>query len=102
MNIPHEVLERDTTIPHQSNPAVLEAVKTVYTHPKEYWDLYEMAEKLVDIEEQFSFWRYRHMKVVERVIGYKTGTGGSSGVSFLRKMIDHRFFPELWEVRTHL
>ncbi len=102
MDIPREVLERDTTIPHQSNPEVLEAVKTVYTHPKEYWDLYEMAEKLVDIEEQFSFWRYRHMKVVERVIGYKAGTGGSSGVSFLRKMIDHRFFPELWEVRTHL
>ena len=61
-----------------------------------------MAEKLVDIEETFSHWRFRHMKVVERVIGYKTGTGGSSGVPFLRKMIDHRFFPELWEVRTHL
>ena len=102
MEIPQSVLERDITSPHQSDPGVLEAFRVIYTHPKEYWDLYEMAEKLVDIEEQFSHWRFRHMKVVERVIGYKTGTGGSSGVSFLRKMIDHRFFPELWEVRTHL
>ena len=61
-----------------------------------------MAEKLVDLEEQYALWRFRHMKVVERIIGYKTGTGGSSGVSFLRKVIDLRFFPELWEVRTHL
>jgi tryptophan 2,3-dioxygenase len=102
MPIPASVLERDITVPHQSDPGMLEALKMVYTNPKEYWDLYEMAEKLVDIEEQFAHWRFRHMKVVERVIGYKTGTGGSSGVSFLRKMIDHRFFPELWEVRTHL
>ncbi len=102
MDIPKAELERDITTPHESSPAVLQAVRTIYTHPQEYWDLYEMAEKLVDIEEQFSFWRYRHMQVVERVIGYKVGTGGSSGVGFLRKMIDHRFFPELWEVRTHL
>lgn len=102
MSIPNSVIERDITTPHQSDPGVLDAFKTIYTHPKEYWDLYEMAEKLVDIEEQFAHWRFRHMKVVERVIGYKTGTGGSSGVHFLRKMIDHRFFPELWEVRTHL
>jgi tryptophan 2,3-dioxygenase len=102
MAIPKEVLDRDITTPHVSHPGVLEAFKEIYTHPKDYWDEYEMAEKLVDIEEQFSHWRFRHMKVVERVIGYKTGTGGSSGVSFLRKMIDHRFFPELWEVRTHL
>ncbi|HCT44387.1 MAG TPA: tryptophan 2,3-dioxygenase, partial [Phycisphaerales bacterium] len=100
--IPDEVINRDITVPHQSNPGVLEAFRIIYTHPKEHWDLYEMAEKLVDIEEQFAHWRFRHMKVVERVIGYKTGTGGSSGVGFLRKMIDHRFFPELWEVRTHL
>jgi tryptophan 2,3-dioxygenase len=61
-----------------------------------------MCEKLVDIEEHFTLWRFRHMRVVERVIGFKSGTGGSSGVPFLRKMIDHTFFPELWEVRTHL
>ena len=100
--IPQSVLDRDISVPHQSDPGVLEVFKTIYTHPKEYWEAYEMAEKLVDIEEQFAHWRFRHMKVVERVIGYKTGTGGSSGVPFLRKMIDHRFFPELWEVRTHL
>jgi len=102
MPIPRSVLDRDITTPHQSDPGVLDVFKTIYTHPKEYWDAYEMAEKLVDIEEMFAQWRYRHMKVVERVIGFKTGTGGSSGVPFLRKMIDHRFFPELWEVRTHL
>lgn len=102
MPIPQDVLDRDITVPHQSNPGVLDVFKTIYTHPKEYWDAYEMAEKLVDIEEMFAQWRYRHMKVVERVIGFKIGTGGSSGVPFLRKMIDHRFFPELWEVRTHL
>jgi tryptophan 2,3-dioxygenase len=102
MPIPQSVLDRDITTAHQSDPGVLDVFKTIYTHPKEYWDAYEMAEKLVDIEEMFAQWRYRHMKVVERVIGFKTGTGGSSGVPFLRKMIDHRFFPELWEVRTHL
>lgn len=101
-DIPKEVLERDITVPHTSHPGVVEAFKNIYQRPKEQWDLYELAEKLVDIEEQFAHWRFRHMKVVERVIGYKTGTGGSSGVDFLRKMIDHRFFPELWEVRTHL
>lgn len=100
--IPREVLDRDVTTPHESHPAVLEAIKAVYQDHEKHWDTYELAEKLVDIEEQFAHWRFRHMKVVERIIGYKTGTGGSSGVNFLRKMIDHRFFPELWEVRTHL
>ncbi len=102
LTIPDDVLNRDTATVHQSHPAVLEALKAVYQHPEKYWDTYELAEKLVDIEEQFAHWRFRHMKVVERIIGYKMGTGGSSGVDFLRKMIDHRFFPELWEVRTHL
>ena len=100
--ISKDVLERDITTPHQSEQSVLDAFVKIYQDPKGNWEAYEMAEKLVDIEEQFSHWRFRHMKVVERVIGYKTGTGGSSGVPFLRKMIDHRFFPELWEVRTHL
>ena len=100
--IPDEVLNRDVTTPHASHPAVLEALKQVYQNHEKFWDTYELAEKLVDVEEQFAHWRFRHMKVVERIIGYKTGTGGSSGVNFLRKMIDHRFFPELWEVRTHL
>lgn len=102
MRIPQEILDRDITKHHTSSPGVIEVFKTVYTHPKEYWDAYEMAEKLVDIEDMFGQWRFRHVKVVERVIGFKGGTGGSSGVPFLRKMLDHRFFPELWEVRTHL
>jgi len=102
MPIPDEVLGRDISTPHESHPGVIGVFKTIYTDPERYWDAYEMCEKLVDVEEQFAHWRFRHMKVVERVIGYKTGTGGSSGVPFLRRMIDHRFFPELWEVRTHL
>lgn len=100
--VPREVLDRDVTEPHAPHPGVVEVFKTVYASPGEHWDAYEMAEKLIDIEEQFGLWRYRHMRVVERVIGFKTGTGGSSGVPFLRQMIDHRFFPELIEVRTHL
>lgn len=100
--VPAEVLERDVRTPHRSHPGVIEVLRTIYADPKSRWDAYEMCEKLVDVEESFAHWRFRHMKVVERVIGYKTGTGGSSGVPFLRQMIDHRFFPELWEVRTHL
>ncbi len=100
--VPQEVLDRDITKPHESHPGVVEAFKIIYQNPEQHWDAYEMAEKLVDIEERFSLWRFRHMRTVERIIGFKTGTGGSSGVPFLRKMIDHTFFPELWEVRTHL
>ena len=97
-----EVLERDVTEPHHTHESVIEALATVYRDPKRYWDAYEMAEKLVDLEESFALWRFRHIKVVERIIGYKTGTGGSSGVPFLRRVLDHVFFPELWDVRTRL
>ena len=100
--VPQEVLDRDLRTHHESHPGVLEVFRLIYSDPKTHWDAYEMCEKLVDVEEQISLWRFRHMRVVERVIGFKTGTGGSSGVPFLRKMIDHRFFPELWAVRTHL
>ena len=100
--VPQEVIERDVTKPHESHPGVIEVFKTIYTHPERHWDAYEMAEKLVDVEEQFGLWRYRHMRVVERIIGFKKGTGGSSGVAFLRQMIDHRFFPELVAVRTEI
>lgn len=100
--IPQHVLDRDITTPHKSDPGVVEALRQIYAEPNDRWDAYEMCEKLVDIEEHFSLWRFRHVRVVERVIGFKTGTGGSSGVPFLRKMVDHTFFPELWEVRTHL
>jgi len=100
--VPQEVLDRDITEPHTEHPGVVELFKTIYTNPEKHWDAYEMAEKLVDVEEQFGMWRYRHMRVVERIIGFKKGTGGSSGVAFLRQMIDHRFFPELVAVRTEI
>jgi len=74
--------------------------KTIYENPQQYWDAYEMAEKLVDVDEGFALWRFRHMKTVERIIGYKSGTGGSSGVAFLRRVLEHTFFPELIDVRT--
>ena len=96
------VLARDVTRPHRPHESVTAALAAVYREPERYWDAYEMAEKLVDVEESFALWRFRHVKVVERIIGYKSGTGGSSGVPFLRRMLDHTFFPELWDVRTLL
>jgi tryptophan 2,3-dioxygenase len=100
--VPDEVVGRDVTKPHEAHEGVVEVLASIYTHPHDHWDAYEMGEKLVDVEEQFGLWRYRHLRLVERIIGYKTGTGGSSGVPFLRQMIDHRFFPELLQVRTRL
>ena len=74
--------------------------KLIYDQPEKYWDAYEMAEKLVDVEESFQLWRFRHLKTVERIIGHKPGTGGSSGVNFLKNVLGHTFFPELIDVRT--
>jgi tryptophan 2,3-dioxygenase len=102
MDVPRDVLERDVAEPHERHDGVVEVFRRIYADPEEHWDAYEMCEKLIDIDEQFSLWRFRHMKVVARVIGYKRGTGGSSGVPFLRQMIEHVFFPELWDVRTEL
>lgn len=99
--IPQEIVERDWTVSRsESHPGVLKAIKLIYDAPHKHWDAYEMCEKLLDVEEHFQLWRFRHMKTVERIIGHKVGTGGSSGVSFLRRALDHVFFPELWEVRT--
>lgn len=100
--VPREVLERDVTVPHENHPGVVAVFKGIYEHPEGHWDAYEMAEKLVDVDEQFGLWRFRHVKVVERIIGFKRGTGGSSGVPFLRKLVEHVFFPELWNVRTEI
>jgi tryptophan 2,3-dioxygenase len=102
MAIPADVVERDWATPREPSPGVVAALKEIYDHPEARWDAYEMAEKLVDIEESFALWRYRHMKTVERIIGFKRGTGGSSGVAFLRAAIDTRLFPELWDVRTEI
>jgi tryptophan 2,3-dioxygenase len=98
--VPSECIDRDWTQPHKRNPALVAVFKTVYDDPQRYWDAYEMAEKLVDVEESFQLWRFRHLKTVERIIGYKQGTGGSSGVAFLRRALEHSFFPELLDVRT--
>lgn len=100
--IPREVLERDVTVPHEPNMAIVSVFKQIYESPHQWWDAYEMAEKLVDVDEQFSLWRFRHMKVVQRVIGHKRGTGGTSGVNYLKLAIEQVFFPEIWDVRTEL
>jgi tryptophan 2,3-dioxygenase len=97
-----EVLGRDLTKPHVSDPSVLAAWLTVYRDTAQYWDLYELAEELVDLEDMFQQWRFRHVTTVQRIIGFRRGTGGSAGVGYLRKVLDTVFFPELWDVRTSL
>lgn len=100
--IDKQVLERDFTQPYQQHESVLQAWLNVYQHADEYFQLYELAEKLIDIEDAFQQWRFKHMYTVQRIIGHKAGTGGSSGVSFLKKALDISFFPELFALRTHL
>ena len=97
--IPAEVLDRDVTQPYAAHPAVEAAWEEIYRHSDEHFDLYELAEELVDLEDAFQQWRFRHMKTVERIIGMRSGTGGSTGVSYLRKALEKYFFPELWSVR---
>jgi tryptophan 2,3-dioxygenase len=100
--IPAQVLERDVTQPYAANGAVTDVMVAIYEDPAASWDAYEMAEKLVDVDETYSLWRYRHLKVVLRVIGQKRGTGGTAGAGYLRGLLDEVFFPELWEARTAL
>lgn len=100
--VPEERVDRDWSEPYVSHPGVVEVLKRIYEDPQQHWHAYDMSEKLVDLEENFQLWRFRHMKTVERIIGYKTGTGGSSGVPFLRQALETRFFPELLEVRTEI
>jgi tryptophan 2,3-dioxygenase len=100
--IPDEYLERDWSQAYVPSPAVEAAWAKVYSSVDEYWQLYELAEKLVDLEHEFQMWRFSHMKTVERIIGYGKGTGGTSGVAFLQKALGLRFFPELWSVRSEL
>jgi len=97
-----DVTERDWTQAYQANDSVEQAWLAVYRDPEQYWDLYELAEELLDLEDEFRQWRFRHLTTVERVIGYKQGTGGTAGVSYLRKMLDTVLFPELWKLRTSL
>lgn len=100
--IPEHYLERDWSQPYEPSAEVEAAWAEVYAHTDENWELYELAEKLVDLETEFQMWRFSHMKTVERIIGYRRGTGGTSGVAFLEKALKLRFFPELWSVRTEL
>ena len=100
--IPAEVLERGLERPHEANPAITEAWAQIYRDPERYWDLYELAEKLVDLEYHFQRWRFGHLKTVERIIGFKPGTGGTAGVPYLESVLKKGFFPELLAVRTEI
>lgn len=100
--IPAELITRDWTRPHTLNRELVGVFTAVYLAPESQWDVYEACEELVDIEDTFQTWRFRHLKTVERIIGFKKGTGGSSGVSFLQRALALTFFPELYAVRTEI
>jgi tryptophan 2,3-dioxygenase len=100
--IDEDVLNRDLSKNYEPNVSVEGAWLIVYRNVDQYWDLYELAEKLVDIGHQQQIWRFNHMSTVERIIGHKQGTGGSSGVTYLKRVLDQHFFPELWSIRTKL
>jgi tryptophan 2,3-dioxygenase len=100
--VPTELLSRDFAQPYVPSKQVTAAWLGVYHNAAKDWDLYELAEKLVDLDHRFQVWRFQHMKTVERIIGYKAGTGGTAGVSYLAKALRLRLFPELWEVRTSM
>lgn len=96
------VLARDLTVPHAADASVLDAWLTVYRDTERYFDLYQLAEELVDVEDAFQQWRFRHVTTVQRIIGFRRGTGGTAGVGYLKQVLDTVFFPELWTVRTSL
>ncbi|MDQ0642683.1 tryptophan 2,3-dioxygenase [Microbacterium murale] len=100
--IPTEILERDVREPYRPHPSLVPAIREIYENPQTHWDLYEACEDLVDLEDNFQFWRFRHLKTVTRTIGMKPGTGGSSGVGFLQRALELTFFPELYTVRTEI
>lgn len=100
--IPSSILERDYSQPYEANREVLKAWLEVYRHTEERWDLYYLAEKLVDVEDNFRRWRFNHLTTVERMIGQKRGSGGTAGLGYLKKALEVVLFPELWQVRTEL
>ncbi|MFU8877205.1 MAG: tryptophan 2,3-dioxygenase [Wenzhouxiangellaceae bacterium] len=102
LDVPAECTQRDFSEPHEFSSALVDVLVGIYRAPEQWWSEYALCERLVDVEESFQLWRYRHLKSVERIIGHKRGTGGSSGTSFLEKALALRFFPELMEVRTRL
>lgn len=100
--VPEEYLSRDFSEPYRASKAVTGAWLGVYHNAEKDWDLYELAERLIDLDHRFQLWRAHHLKTVERIIGYKSGTGGTAGVSYLAKALELKFFPELWQVRTSM
>lgn len=100
--VPRERVNRDWTERYEHHPGVVDVLEVIYQRPDEHWAAYEVCEKLVDVETNFQSWRFHHMKTVERIIGFKAGTGGTAGVTFLKKTVDVCFFPELAEVRTRI
>jgi len=102
IDVPDSHLQRDWTQPYAADPAVEQAWLQVYRAPESHWDLYQLGEELTDLEDAFRLWRFRHLTTVERVIGFKRGTGGTGGVSYLRRMLDVVLFPEIWTLRTSL
>ena len=100
--IPAAQVTRDWTRPYERHDAVVGVLKTIYEDPARHWDAYEMCEKLVDVEENYQLWRFRHLKTVERTIGFKRGTGGTAGVPYLRRTLEIALFPELTDVRTEI
>ncbi|GKS75631.1 tryptophan 2,3-dioxygenase [Acidovorax sp. SUPP950] len=100
--VPDSHTARDWTQPYEESDAVEQAWLVVYRNPRQHWDLYQLGEELTDLEDAFRLWRFRHVTTVERVIGFKRGTGGTGGVSYLRKMLDVVLFPEIWKLRTDL
>ena len=102
ITIPSPILDRDISETYRADDDVIHAWQTVYGDPETHWPLYELAEKLVDLEDYFRRWRFNHVTTVERIIGFKRGTGGTSGITYLKRMLDIELFPELWHVRTKL
>jgi len=100
--VPIACYERDFSQPHQRHEGLIPVYKRIYEHPRDDWTAYHLCEQLVDVEQAFQLWRFRHMKTVERIIGYRRGTGGSSGVAFLKRALELTFFPELLDVRSYL
>ncbi|GAA3728065.1 tryptophan 2,3-dioxygenase family protein [Leifsonia bigeumensis] len=101
-DVPASVLERDVTQGYRFTPELVDTFKVIYGNPEEHWLAYETCEEFVDLEDNFQLWRFRHVKTVLRIIGTKRGTGGSSGVDFLKRALDLTFFPELYAVRTEI
>lgn len=100
--VPSACLQREWSKPYERNPDLVPVFVKIYQAPEKHWAEYALCERLIDVEESFQLWRFRHMKTVERIIGFRRGTGGSSGVGFLKKALELEFFPELLDVRTEL